>query len=252
MADEHELASALDFEQGQYGAIDQEGQEQEQDEVKDYTEYPVHRSDWARVLRSPIKNKKHVIMDVCGAGGDIQRLVFTKANTLQYGTFRDAIYAPLYNMVRRTTWGGLTPGTVPCPRTGVSMSPLMREAKGITESTFAFDAEARRERDGAAAGAELLEAMGGSINTADGGSSGGGADSEYESWLQGMGKEQRAELEAIVHMYEEEQEQERKGLDAAGGGGRRRGRGNKLLKSRRSRGAAGGTEEEGATERSRE
>jgi len=74
------------------------------------------RNEWARVLRSPIKAKGHVTMDLCVPtassmssstssssrdGGSVTRVVLSKSNMLQVPS--------LYTSMRKTTWGGLFP-----------------------------------------------------------------------------------------------------------------------------------------------
>jgi len=93
------------------------------------------REDWARVVRSPIKNRGHVVMDVCTPQGRLERMVFSRSNTIN----------TLYGAVRRTRWGGLTPASI--VRDGANhcshydntkgrSSPLVVSPKGTSLSVF--------------------------------------------------------------------------------------------------------------------
>lgn len=55
----------------------------------------------ACLCRSPIKAKKHVVMDVCQSDGIIARSTVSKASTWKVPT--------LYSAVRKLRWGGLVP-----------------------------------------------------------------------------------------------------------------------------------------------
>lgn len=67
------------------------------DEV-DWEEYnpPLHRNEWSRIVRTPIKANGHVTMDVCSPEGQMVRHVLSKGNV-------KAIPA-LYVALRKTTW----------------------------------------------------------------------------------------------------------------------------------------------------
>ena len=59
------------------------------------------RNEWGRVLRSPLKRKKHIIVDFCSSVGAIKRSVISRKS------FR--YIEPFYTAVKKTTWGGLHP-----------------------------------------------------------------------------------------------------------------------------------------------
>ncbi len=69
----------------------------------DWEEYtpPLHREEWGRILRSPIKKKGHILMDVCQSDGSVARNTLTRASIPQIPA--------LYSALRRITWGGLYP-----------------------------------------------------------------------------------------------------------------------------------------------
>lgn len=69
----------------------------------DWDEYrpPLHRQDYGRLVRSPIKNKGHVLMDLCMPSGALHRTTLSRANLISVPA--------LYTAVRKTTWGGLFP-----------------------------------------------------------------------------------------------------------------------------------------------
>ena len=60
---------------------------------------------WARIIRHPRKNKKHVILDVCTPQGTLERRVVSKART----TWR---FPGAYRAARKATWGGLWPNWI--------------------------------------------------------------------------------------------------------------------------------------------
>jgi ribosomal protein RSM22 (predicted rRNA methylase) len=72
------------------------------DEV-DWDEYtpPLHRNEWSRIIRSPIKGNGHITMDVCASSGQVVRHVLSKSNV--------AAIPPIFVALRKTTWGGLIP-----------------------------------------------------------------------------------------------------------------------------------------------
>jgi ribosomal protein RSM22 (predicted rRNA methylase) len=61
----------------------------------------LRREEWSRVLRSPLKKKGHVVMDLCGPDGNLQRATTTRKTIPRV----PALYAGL----RKTHWGGLYP-----------------------------------------------------------------------------------------------------------------------------------------------
>jgi len=72
------------------------------DEI-DWEDYrpPLHREEWGRIVRSPIKNKGHITMDVCTPQGQLLRSTLSRANLRHIPA--------LYSSLRKTTWGGLFP-----------------------------------------------------------------------------------------------------------------------------------------------
>lgn len=90
------------------------------DEI-DWEEYnpPLYRGEWGRILRygifilyaissnkllkhrTPLKNKGHIIMDLCMPSGDIVRSTFARSNIQPV--------PQLYKALRKTSWGGLFP-----------------------------------------------------------------------------------------------------------------------------------------------
>eukprot|EP01039_Chlorochromonas_danica_P009707 gene9707-10737_t len=69
----------------------------------DWDEYSpdTHREEWNRIVRSPIKNKGHLIFDMCTSRGNIHRYVHGRA------TLEDLV--GFYISMRKLTWGGLIP-----------------------------------------------------------------------------------------------------------------------------------------------
>ena len=61
----------------------------------------MYRQEWTRVIRTPIKAKGHVIMDVCHPEGSILRHTLTRSQVKEIPS--------LYTALRKTTWGGLFP-----------------------------------------------------------------------------------------------------------------------------------------------
>lgn len=61
------------------------------------------RNEWGRVLRSPMKRRKHVIIDTCSCEGAIKRSVISR-KSFQY-------IEAFYTSAKKTTWGGLYPVT---------------------------------------------------------------------------------------------------------------------------------------------
>jgi ribosomal protein RSM22 (predicted rRNA methylase) len=91
------------------------------DEV-DWEEYnpPLIREEWGRVIRSPIKNRGHVSMDLCLPNGSVARSTLSKSNVIHVPS--------LYTAMRKTTWGGLFP-VIPDNIDG--RSPLALKSKGL-------------------------------------------------------------------------------------------------------------------------
>eukprot|EP01034_Spumella_vulgaris_P021904 gene21904-27981_t len=90
------------------------------DEV-DWDEYnpPLHREEYGRIVRSPIKSRGHITMDLCVPSGHITRNVLSKGNLV-------AVPA-LYGALRKTTWGGLFPALIH----DQEKSPLTIRSKGL-------------------------------------------------------------------------------------------------------------------------
>lgn len=59
------------------------------------------RNEWGRVLRSPLKRRKHVIIDFCSSEGVIKRSILSRKSVQHIDTF--------YTAAKKTTWGGLHP-----------------------------------------------------------------------------------------------------------------------------------------------
>jgi hypothetical protein len=78
----------------------------------------LRREEWARVVRSPIKSKGHVTVDLCVPSGVLTRSVLSKGNMLQVPA--------LYSAMRKTTWGGLFPVLLD----EEERSPLMQKSAG--------------------------------------------------------------------------------------------------------------------------
>ena len=62
----------------------------------------LRREDYGRLIRSPIKGRKHITVDVCLPNGNIQRVIHSKAE-LSHTLPR------FYNAMRKASWGGLMP-----------------------------------------------------------------------------------------------------------------------------------------------
>ncbi len=60
--------------------------------------HPIEGHDWSRIVRPPIRRKRHVIIDVCGADGDFERRVYGKTRFKEHGIYRAA---------RKSEWGAL-------------------------------------------------------------------------------------------------------------------------------------------------
>jgi len=65
---------------------------------------PLYREEWGRILRSPIKKKGHILMDVCQSDGTAARATLTRATVPQVPA--------LYSALRKISWGGLYPALV--------------------------------------------------------------------------------------------------------------------------------------------
>eukprot|EP01032_Pedospumella_encystans_P018347 gene18347-20890_t len=89
------------------------------DEV-DWEEYdpPLYREEWGRLVRSPIKSKGHITLDVCTPEGQVARSVISRSN-LQH-------VPALFTALRKTTWGGL----FPVISSNLERSNLSKNAKG--------------------------------------------------------------------------------------------------------------------------
>lgn len=98
------------------------------DEV-DWEEYnpPLHREEWGRVIRSPIKNRGHVSMDLCLPNGSVARSTLSKSNVMHVPS--------LYTAMRKTTWGGLFP-VIPdnIEQINDGRSPIALKSKGLRGS----------------------------------------------------------------------------------------------------------------------
>lgn len=72
------------------------------DEI-DWDEYspPLIRNEWSRVLRSPLKHKGHVTVDICTPQGTVDKATVSKAIIGHIPS--------LYTAIRKVTWGGLFP-----------------------------------------------------------------------------------------------------------------------------------------------
>eukprot|EP00597_Dinobryon_sp_UTEXLB2267_P008023 CAMPEP_0170096082 /NCGR_PEP_ID=MMETSP0019_2-20121128/28358_1 /TAXON_ID=98059 /ORGANISM="Dinobryon sp., Strain UTEXLB2267" /LENGTH=294 /DNA_ID=CAMNT_0010317973 /DNA_START=56 /DNA_END=938 /DNA_ORIENTATION=- len=85
---------------------DEEQQQQLLDKLMDEVDWPaynppLYRSEWARILRSPLKGKGHVTMDMCNPSGHIERTVISRSDL-------ESVPA-LFVALRKSTWGGLFP-----------------------------------------------------------------------------------------------------------------------------------------------
>ena len=97
------------------------------DEV-DWEEYtpPLMRTEWGRVLRSPIKRKGHVSIDLCAPSGSIVRTTLSK---------RPLHHIPsLFTAIKKTTWGGLHPTIMDTDSS--SKSPISNKANSSKKQVF--------------------------------------------------------------------------------------------------------------------
>ena len=78
----------------------------------------LHREEFGRLLRSPLKMKGHVTMDLCHPSGSLIRNTVSRGNLLQVPS--------LYIALRKTSWGGL----FPCLMEQEERSALALKAKG--------------------------------------------------------------------------------------------------------------------------
>jgi ribosomal protein RSM22 (predicted rRNA methylase) len=65
---------------------------------------PLQHQDWGRIVRSPIKKRGHVVMDVCYPSGTLGRSVVSRGN----GEGRVPVF---YRAARKAQWGGLYPAS---------------------------------------------------------------------------------------------------------------------------------------------
>jgi ribosomal protein RSM22 (predicted rRNA methylase) len=107
------------------------------DEV-DWEEYdpPLYRREWGRILRTPLKNKGHVIMDLCMPSGEIVRSTFARSNIQPV--------PQLYRSLRKTSWGGLFPVGAGDED---NFSVLMKEKKSLNTGMSAVRVAKRAERE---------------------------------------------------------------------------------------------------------
>lgn len=89
---------------------------------------PLHREEWSRVIRSPIKCKGHVIMDVCNPDGEITRTTFARSSV-------DHVPS-LYSALRKASWGGLFPADIDTDDRD-KFSPLLKTEKRKAKSVVA-------------------------------------------------------------------------------------------------------------------
>lgn len=84
-------------------ASDETGAEREARDIDDglLLDLPLQQQDWGRIIRSPMKNRGHVIMDVCYPRGSIGRSVVTKG--------KEGHMPIIYRAARKSQWGGLYP-----------------------------------------------------------------------------------------------------------------------------------------------
>ena len=103
-------------------ALTPKGKEPAVLEEVDWEEYQpsLRRQEWSRILRSPLKRNGHIVMDLCGPDGDLQRATVTRGTLPKI----PALYAAL----RKTSWGGL--------------HPALQNGEGLStrSSTFALSA----------------------------------------------------------------------------------------------------------------
>ena len=106
----------------------------------DWEDYkpPIYRNEWGRIIRSPIKNKGHIIMDMCLPSGTIQRTTFSKANLVSVPS--------IFTALRRATWGGLFPVLIDETEDSY-FSPVMKKQRGFSEAYQSRSREERKELD---------------------------------------------------------------------------------------------------------
>ena len=104
----------------------------------------MYRQEWTRVIRTPIKAKGHVIMDVCHPEGSILRHTLTRSQVKEIPS--------LYTALRKTTWGGLFPAV---QRTGSARPQVLQETlfDEEEERTGSVMSRIGRERSGSKKGA---------------------------------------------------------------------------------------------------
>ena len=64
-------------------------------------DWPLKQEHWGRIIRSPLKKKEHVVMDVCYPDGTLGRSVISKGKEGRLPLF--------YRAARKSQWGGLYP-----------------------------------------------------------------------------------------------------------------------------------------------
>jgi ribosomal protein RSM22 (predicted rRNA methylase) len=97
------------------------------DEV-DWEEYkpPLRRTEWGRVLRSPLKRRGHVSIDMCEPSGTVVRTTLSK---------RPLHHIPsLFTAIKKTTWGGLHP-TLP---DSLQKSPLSDKPNAFQKQVIVY------------------------------------------------------------------------------------------------------------------
>jgi len=164
---------------------------------------PLYREEWGRILRSPIKKKGHILMDVCQSDGTASRATLTRA-TVPQGV------PALYSALRKISWGGLYPN-------------LQEGAGGVRTRSSAFSQQQVHDMERIT-----------SPPSRQGGTSGGGDGDGMVSSLSGRVDlttiAQRKAAEKVLQTFQKEQPKVAKeaGIgalaEAAAAGGRRRAR----------------------------
>lgn len=106
----------------------------------------LRREDYVRLLRSPLKSKGHITMDLCLPTGKMDRFVHSRATAAEVPRF--------YNAIRKVSWGGLVPSymlTIGAkqpytPTTDSKGKPASGKGK-ITPPTLRGKASGKKQKD---------------------------------------------------------------------------------------------------------
>ena len=97
-------------------SVDQMGLGPNEDEKLNEASKFIDNSEWARIIRSPLKSKSIITTDVCSPNGSLDRIQFSKSTVSPHSTTN------MFGVIRRSTWGGLLPAK-PSPLNAANTTP---------------------------------------------------------------------------------------------------------------------------------